>query len=192
MPLLLHGSQITEKHFVVCCSEEYYRGRQQTSQVGSASHCLLAFLQRKIEQIGSHPQLKRFHQPHGSHVALAGLTSSFLAFFWHHKASTDSVTDFLRHEQHLKITVCSRPRGSVGIATSRTADGGSIPRWSARKSQDRRRAERQRAGTQKKIKTTVCNSIVSSYRARRMHVGNTHSFFYPLNGRGSLEHRSSH
>ena len=48
----------------------------------------------------------------------------------------------------------SRPRGSVGIAAFlcrwQTAGGGSIPRWSASKTQDRRPAERQRARTKKK------------------------------------------
>ena len=48
----------------------------------------------------------------------------------------------------------SRPRGSVGIAAFlcrwQTAGGGSIPRWSASKTQDRRPAERQRVRTKKK------------------------------------------
>ena len=48
----------------------------------------------------------------------------------------------------------SRPRGSVGIAALlcrwQTAGGGSIPRWSGSKTQDRRPAERQRARTKKK------------------------------------------
>ena len=47
----------------------------------------------------------------------------------------------------------SRPRGAVGIVALlcrwQTA-GGSIPRWSASKSQDRRLAERQRARTKKR------------------------------------------
>ena len=47
----------------------------------------------------------------------------------------------------------SRPRGSVGIAAFlcrwQTAGGGSILRWSASKTQNRRPAERQRARTKK-------------------------------------------
>ena len=48
-----------------------------------------------------------------------------------------------------------RPRGSVGIAAFlcrwQTAGGGSIPRWSASKTQDRRPAERQRGSDKKKL-----------------------------------------
>ena len=49
--------------------------------------------------------------------------------------------------------ILSRPRGAVGIAALlcrwQTAGGGSIPCWSASKTQDRRLAERQRARTKK-------------------------------------------
>ena len=52
----------------------------------------------------------------------------------------------------------SRPRGSVGIAALlcrwQTGGGGSIPRWSAGKTQDRRPAERQRARTKKSFLKT--------------------------------------
>ena len=53
----------------------------------------------------------------------------------------------------MHLTFLSRPRGAVGIAAllcrSQTAGGGSIPRWCASKTQDRRPAERQRARTKK-------------------------------------------
>ena len=59
-----------------------------------------------------------------------------------------------QHFQQLRIiSLGSRPRGAVGIAALlcrwQTAGGGSIPRWSASKTQDRRPAERQRARTKK-------------------------------------------
>ena len=57
---------------------------------------------------------------------------------------------------HGKFISSGRPRGSVGIAALlcrwQTTGGGSIPRWSASKTQDRRPAERQRARTKKKGK----------------------------------------
>ena len=51
--------------------------------------------------------------------------------------------------------LASRSRGAVGIAALlcrwQIAGGGSIPRWSASKTQDRRPAERQRARTKKNV-----------------------------------------
>ena len=56
-----------------------------------------------------------------------------------------------KHPHHRQLI--SRPHGSVGMASLlwrwQTAGGGSIPRWSVSKTQDRRPAERQRARTKK-------------------------------------------
>ena len=63
------------------------------------------------------------------------------------------------------LVVLSHPRGSVGIAAFLTSltdytGGGSIPRWSASKTQDRRPAERQRA--RKKNGNSGCSFIGSA------------------------------
>ena len=60
----------------------------------------------------------------------------------------------------------SRPRGAVGIAALlcrwQTAGGGSIPRWSASKTQDRRPAERQRARTKKNVRQVAEDEVCHS------------------------------
>ena len=94
-------------------------------------------------------------RPCCSKVCLHGTSCSrhmcnYCAFltFWSPSSSDYDVRLMLLHQTR-------RPRGSVGIAALlcrwQTAGGGSIPRWSASKTQDRRPAERQRARTKKEI-----------------------------------------